>query len=542
MKKSIYTLLFLVLLTLPSFSQVNLNFEITLEKSPSSMAPAIHSYSYAVTSDGKWLILGGRMNGMHNFNIGDGASFPQAYENPLISVYDPVKDSVWNIRSAQYFPIEIADQMRATNQQFIQKGNYLYVLGGYGTFSHTMKSDSLNTFNRALVFSVDEFAEAVINQTDPSEYLLYGKSDLVKVTGGELFYFDDHFHLVGGQNFEGTYFYDPNEGIENYTDAIRIFDIDLKNSEDVVVTKVDEIINPSLLHRRDFNVIEEIGPNEEEQLALYSGVFQPGKLLSWPHPVYYRNNQLIHDEDYTQIYNVYNCPRIPIYDSENKEMTTVLFGGITYARYNPGGEPIIDSCEVGGYNNPCLPFSNYILAIQKNSEGKTSDTIFMRFTDNQKLGTNALFIPQKNIPKYKNGVLDLDKINEKTFIGYIYGGMDATLDSAYNVTYASKQVFKVYLKKKSDDLIYEIQTELYMDQPWPNPAAIDLNFRLPYSESDKDFVITLYSPSGQKVMHKIFNSLENEVAVNIQKLPPGVYIYTVRQGSKTTEGKVAILH
>ena len=62
------TLLFILISTL-SFSQIPQDFEIELEPITIANAPGVHSFSVGVDSLGRWLVLGGRVDGLHHDNL-----------------------------------------------------------------------------------------------------------------------------------------------------------------------------------------------------------------------------------------------------------------------------------------------------------------------------------------------------------------------------------------------------------------------------------------------------------------------------------------
>ena len=41
------------------------NFDLRIEPMNISNAPGVHSFSWGKTTDGKWIVLGGRVDGLH---------------------------------------------------------------------------------------------------------------------------------------------------------------------------------------------------------------------------------------------------------------------------------------------------------------------------------------------------------------------------------------------------------------------------------------------------------------------------------------------
>jgi hypothetical protein len=112
-------------------------FSVELVAVNSAALPALHSYSLA-QSEGKWLLFGGRTNGLHVFvqssNNGTAPppnAFPNQTANRLAWVIDPVAGKSWS-HSLNGLARSIADHLAATNAEYIQDGDWLYVIGGYG--------------------------------------------------------------------------------------------------------------------------------------------------------------------------------------------------------------------------------------------------------------------------------------------------------------------------------------------------------------------------------------------------------------------------
>ena len=62
-------------------------YTIQLEQVNIPGSPKIHSFAFA--DDGKWLFIGGRINGMHGFDAA--TAFPKQFSNTNIFVVDPIQ-------------------------------------------------------------------------------------------------------------------------------------------------------------------------------------------------------------------------------------------------------------------------------------------------------------------------------------------------------------------------------------------------------------------------------------------------------------------
>lgn len=128
------------------------NLPYTLSISPVSAPgitnlPGIQSAVYAQTAPtaaypgGLWVVIGGRTNGLHNFVPSGEQSFPPAFQNGIVYVINPVDWQVWSRPWTQTdVPAAVYNSLSSTSQQYYQKGDTLYTVGGYsapGTVSFT---------------------------------------------------------------------------------------------------------------------------------------------------------------------------------------------------------------------------------------------------------------------------------------------------------------------------------------------------------------------------------------------------------------------
>ena len=215
-----YTLLFFFISTL-TMAQTPEGFEIELEAMTIADAPGVHSFSVAVDSVGRWLILGGRIDGLHQRQ--PFAAFLANDNNTNAYVIDPVAEQVW-IASLSSLPPSIYEQLQSTNQEFFQRENQLYTIGGYG-YSETA-GDHI-TYPYLTAVEVNGLTNAIVNGNTIVPFFRQVSESNMAVTGGYLGYLDSIFYLAGGQYFEGRYNpMGPNHGpgfIQEYTDAIRKF-------------------------------------------------------------------------------------------------------------------------------------------------------------------------------------------------------------------------------------------------------------------------------------------------------------------------------
>ena len=82
--------------------------------------------------DGLWLIFGGRTNGLHNFTPSGVTNFPPDFQNEDIIVINPANWQTWSVPWSQTdVPVAVYNSLSSAAQEFYQKGNTLYTVGGY---------------------------------------------------------------------------------------------------------------------------------------------------------------------------------------------------------------------------------------------------------------------------------------------------------------------------------------------------------------------------------------------------------------------------
>ena len=99
----------------------------------------IQSFAWAVYQ-GKALLIAGRTNGLHGFDIGDN-NFPPRQQNTIVYVVDPDSQTVATKSlldpSSQLSQSQI-DALSVTASQYFQVNNTLYIVGGYGVDTPTL--------------------------------------------------------------------------------------------------------------------------------------------------------------------------------------------------------------------------------------------------------------------------------------------------------------------------------------------------------------------------------------------------------------------
>ena len=511
-------------------------FSVALEPMNIEGLGGVQSYAFG-QHEGKWLIVGGRLDGLHQRQ--PFAAFSQSGNNTQLIVIDPVAKQKWTTPLSS-LPTGIQEQLSSTNMEFYQEGDYLYTLGGYG-YSATVGDHT--TFANLTAINVPATIDAIINGTSVTSYFRQITDTKFAVTGGYLNKIYDTYYLVGGQKFIGRYNpMGPNHGpgfTQEYTDAIRKFNIS-DNGTTLTIVHLATLSDPTNLHRRDYNVVPQIMPNGEESATAFSGVFQQTIDLPFLNSVDIDSSGYSVNNNFSQYYNHYHCAHIPLYSAAQNEMHTVFFGGI--AQY-------FDSSGILVQDNN-VPFVKTIARVTRDANGAMAE-YKLPIEMPSLLGAGSEFIEVENIPTYNNNVIKLDDLaSDSTLVGYIYGGISS---SAANIFFtntgsqsnASSQIFKVYVVKgntNSIDLLNKQSTSSLQMQVYPNPnkGKFIIQYHL---DNAQEVEITIQDNQGKVLEQQSQLSIkgDNQFAQRIQGLTEGgTYFVTIQTSSEKSTQKVII--
>lgn len=495
--------------------------------------------SYAVGQyDGKWLIVGGRLDGLHRRQ--PWAAFDVAGHNNQVFVVDPAAGQVWS-SSVSVLPAALAEQLRSTNMQFHQNGDYLYVTGGYGRSE--IANDHI-TFNLLTAINVPQTIDAVINGTDLNPHFRSVADENFRVTGGHLNKIDETYCLVGGQKFMGRYNPmgpDHGPGFEQeYTNAVRRFLLE-DDGVNLDVTFLEPFYDEQNLHRRDYNVVPQIMPDGQQGLTAFSGVFQHDLDLPFLNSVDITASGHAVNNDFTQYYNHYHCAHIPVYSATQNEMHTLFFGGI--AQFYDEEGVLIQDDEV--------PFVRTIARVTRSGDGTMAE-YKLPIEMPALLGAGSEFIMQPGLPVSENGVILFDQIEGDTvLLGHIFGGISSTDKNIFFIndgtqSDASNEIFEVYLLKNQVTAVHELnahstgtlKTLLY---PNPNNGQFLLEFNL---RQQADVTVSIHDAGGRAVQTIELTNTEkgvNYFTIQMEGIvPAGNYLLRLNAGYEQSVQRVVI--
>lgn len=464
-------------------AQNSFNYELSLVPVNINNLTGLHSYSHA-QHNGKWLIIGGRKDGLHPRQ--PNSSFPSLQNNTDIYVIDVATSQFWS-SSVNSLSSKLREQLQSTNMNFYQDEDTLYIIGGYG-FSVTANNHI--TYPYLTSVNVSGLINAIINNQNISSYFKQIEDTAFAVTGGHLKKINDTFYLVGGHKFDGRY--NPNNNptyTQTYTNQIRKFKINNSGTQ-LSISNYSTITDAVHLHRRDYNLLPYIFADGEEGLLISSGVFQVNVDLPYLYPVEIRENSYTPITSFNQYLSNYHSANVNLFDSINNEMHSIFFGGMSQYYYQNGN--LIQDNQV--------PFVKTISRISRDASGNLSEHLMQVEMPGLK-GSSAEFITNKNLPRYKSNIIKLSAINQNSFlIGHIYGGINSSALNPFsnnqtNLTNADNIIYEVWLTKKT------INNDTKID--FTNPYDITI-FPVPF---ENEFTINFNLNKPTRVAYYITNQL-----------------------------------
>ncbi len=475
-------------------------FQIALEPLEIKGMPGMQSFAFGQHGD-EWLLVGGRVDGMHRRQ--PFAAFDSAGHNYQLVVVSPTRSMVWTAGMGD-LPISIQEQLSATNPEFFQDGNTLYVIGGYG-YSPSLGDHKTYEFLTAI--DITGAIQAIQTGGKLAPYFRQISDPKFAVAGGQLAKIQDTFYLIGGHNFGGRYNpMGPDRGpgfVQHYNHYPRTFQIDEKATA-LEVTFGESVADSVLLHRRDYNLLPQILPDGRQGLMAYSGVFQ------YKADIPYLNCLLFDERGYAPVagfqqhYQQYHCAKLPLFSKATREMHALFLGGIS-EYYDSAGMHVLD-CNV--------PFVKTIARVTRDASGQMRE-YKLPVEMPAYLGASAEFIPIAALPQYPNGVIKLDDLPaEKTLIGYVVGGIHSSDDNIFWVnegehSSASTQLFKVFLSKSptapADFEQLQSTSPLQLEViPDPFKAILFVDFLNP-TVGDVNLVFT--NAKGKDILKKTYSAM-----------------------------------
>lgn len=518
-------------------AQSQFHYSLYLEADSIQGFSGIHSFAFAQHQN-KWVFLAGRTDGLHArqpFN-----AFPPNFSNQAILLLDKLNKQAVSV-PINLLPPPIAEHLSATNLNFFQVEDTLYLIGGYG-FSQI--SNSYVTHNKLTTVQVSGLIHAIEQQSSIVPYFKQISDSTFAVTGGQLGYINGYFYLVGGHQFNGRYNPLGNPTFtQSYTNQVRKFQLYNAGLAPIVFNK-SVLTNATHLHRRDFNLIPQVFPNGDYGYTISSGVFQPTVDLPYLYPVDVLTSNgtptIVPHEHFNQYLSNYHSAKVALFDSTLNQMHALFFGGMSRYFYQ-NGQIVQDNL---------VPFVKTISRLSRLSNNQWQEVVLpleMPFLQ----GAGAEFIPNLDLPHTSHEVLLLNKFPtlDSVLIGHIVGGIKSTSINPFsnnqtNQTSSDNAIFKVWLIKNNSLQVQELTGYHNFEFSFfPNPAfgKITVEYVL-----HKDMAVHYWfaNQNGQIVKKGLFSQRtpgKHLVDLDVSDLQAGAYTLTLTFDYKYTKSKTVII-
>ncbi|TVQ67206.1 MAG: T9SS C-terminal target domain-containing protein [Balneolaceae bacterium] len=480
--------------------------------------PGFHSFAYG-QHDGKWLIVGGRTDGIHARQ--PFASFPPNHNNEYLFAIDP-STGEFSAEKPVGLSVGIREHLQSTNMNFQQVGDTLYIIGGYA-FSESA-GDHI-TFPKLTAIVVSEAIQQIEEGRLTDEIFGHLYDERFAVTGGQLGFIDGKLILVGGHRFDGQY--NPRNMPtfrQEYTHAIQIFNIETAIS-DPQISFYERVVDEEHLRRRDYNLVPYLFPDGEPGYMISTGVFQRGADLPFLYNVEVGKEGFYRPvPEFDQLLSHYHSPKLSLYEQASGRFHMLFFGGL--AQFYFQGDQLIQDDRV--------PFVNTISRVTRDANGVFSEYALALEMPGLK-GTSAEFIPNPGIPKNETGVILENSIMESRFLaGHIVGGIDSPVRNPFatnqtQVTSASYTVYEVWLERGGS-------AEIPVDSHGNSDTQLHPNYPNPFSESttihftigqDSRVQLDLFSVQGSKIatiLSAQMNQGTHQLQFDSGNLASGLYL------------------
>ena len=480
--KNLYTVL-VFLISNFLIAQSTFDYQVQLNPVTIPNLPGLHSYVFG-QSNGKWLIVGGRLDGVHARQ--PFSAFPNSSNNTNIYVVDIVTQQFWSA-SLNSLTIDLKEQLQSTNMNFHQDGDTLYIIGGYA-FSATA-NDHI-TFNKLTAVDVPNLINAIIAENSIIPYFKQITNEDFTNTGGQMGKIGDTFYLVGGQRFDGRY--NPMNNptfVQTYANGLKKFSINNSGSQ-LSINNYEVITDAIHLRRRDYNLVPQIFPDGSQGYTVSSGVFQINVNLPFLYPVDIKSSGVFPQTGFNQYLSNYHSGKVGLYDAVTNRMHSIFFGGISQYYYN--GTTLTQDSNV--------PFVKTISRVTRLADGTLTEYQLPVEMPSLK-GAGAEFIPNTSLPHYENEVIKLSEITTDEFvIGHIYGGIQSSslnpfTNNQSSTTSADNVIYEVKMIKNTPLGVYEIDgRNPFSFRVFPNPIThgmVNIEFDVPYVTTIDYFISSI---------------------------------------------------
>ncbi len=505
-----------------SHSNAQEAFSVSVIPSAITAMPAVHSGAFAEW-DGKWIILGGRKEGLHNFQ--SGMAFSPSGRNDSVFVVDPVHNVRW-AADLHALPVDLFESLCSSNMEFYRDSSTLYMMGGFGRQNSTF---TWTTFPTLTAVDLSGLSGAVINGTPIAPYFRQVIVDSLAVAGGNLEKIDSTYYLVFGHRFEGIYTHNgPPLFTQHYTTEIRKFTIH-DDGTNLGIANYTTVSDTDNFHRRDYNLIRQIYPNGNFGFTAFGGVFQKEFDVPYLSPIDITQDSAHVNSFFNQNLNQYQTAAMPVYDSTNNFMHTIFFGGMSFYTYDDVNQVLV--------RDSLVPFVNTISKVSRDGLGNLTE-YSLPVQMPSLLGTNARFIPNDSLYFLHRDIVDLNLLSGNTKVGWIVSGIQSDLPNVADIdpaslTRANNVVYDVYIDK-SPTAVNEIQVKSSVNDlmVYPNPSHGIFNIEFSLVEKLKTTVM-IFDEDGKRIASVFEGTLQagpSKFLWDGTRVKPGTYLCRIKAG------------
>ncbi len=509
------TIILLLLTLAPAFGafpQSSGEFSLKLKEITFSGLPAVHSFASAIDRQGRWVIIGGRTDGLHKRRPFE--AFLDAGNNKNIYVIDVARKEVWSAPLSS-LDSSVSEQLQSTNMEFVQHDDTLYLFGGYG---FSARAGDHITYPNICAIEVSALSNAIVQGNPVAPYIHQQEDPRFQVTGGYAGFLEGLYYLVGGQKFMGRYNpMGPGHGpgfIQEYSNAIKRFRLAFDGNQ-IVVSQYWEEIDTLHLHRRDYNMVPQIFADGRQGFTAFTGVFRYDADLPWLNSVDINDTGYTVRNDYSQLLNQYHTAHLPLYDRNGNVMHTLFFGGIGQYAYDTASGELI--------NDENVPFVKTISRMTRYANDSVAESVMPDAMPGY-LGAGAEFFEHPGAPYIDGEILDLNALqSDSQLVGYIFGGIESTVPNSFfsntnGLSFASNRIFEVSIARDpGTGLAWQRihESALLNFEIFPNPAENETIIRF-FALKEMHPFLYIYDNSGKMIKGFDFGLLS-----------PGTYTHTI---------------
>jgi hypothetical protein len=519
--------LLLLLSTLSISTQAQIDsFRVEIEPYVLNDMPGIHSGAVA-SYNGRWIIIGGRVNGLHGFQ--SPFAFPTSGKNEFAWVIDPISGQKWSSPMSS-LPVDMYESLTSSNIPFCQVENTLYMVGGYGWSD---VANDFKTFHTLSSIDLSCLHDAIVNQTSLETCIRQISDSVLAISGAHLKKLEDRFYLVFGHRFDGIYAVNNGNNAfyhQTYSNEIRSFTI-TDDGQSLAIGDYQALRDSIQFHRRDYNLVPQIFPDGSEGFTAFSGVFQYQANLPYLNTINISSDSAHVVPNFDQHLSQYHNAVMPVYDSTGNVMHSYFFGGMS--RFT------IDSLSQEMVDDTLVPFVKTISRVSRFADGSLNEEqLPIHF--NEFLGSNMEFVPAPGVPMKSHGILNVNQMQEdRQLAGYLIGGIWSPMANISSIdpsmSSANTQVYAVYIARTPSDtgiVTHTLDAKLALAafSCAPNPAKEETQFQLNIATGG-NVQIAAYDQKGACV-GVIFNQFlpkgEHQIQWPTNHLMPGVYYVRAR--------------